>query len=63
MTIKEISKRGRPELPDSEKRSVITQFRCTPDERERLEQAAKTQGKRLSDWLRDQVVIAAKRTA
>ena len=63
MTIKGSAKRGRPELSDSDKRSVITQFRCTPDERERMEKAADAKGIRLSDWLRDQAIRAAKRTA
>jgi len=62
MTTKKTSKRGRPELEDGEKRSVIVQFRVTPEERESLEKAADTQDKRLSDWLRDQAVRAAKRT-
>lgn len=63
MTTKKVIKRGRPELEDSEKRSVIVQFRVTPEEREQLEKAADTTDKRLSDWLRDQAVRAAKRTA
>jgi len=63
MTNKNSSKRGRPELPDNEKRSVIAQFRCTPDERNRMEKAAEIHGKRISDWLRDQAVRASKRIA
>ena len=59
MTNKKTPKRGRPELPDSEKRSVIAQFRCTPEERKRMEKAAKSGGMRLSDWLRDQAIHAA----
>ena len=46
-------KRGRPTLPSPEKRSVITQFRCTQTEREKLEKAAEKAGKKLSDWLRE----------
>ena len=63
MTKTKVSKVGRPELEDSEKRSVIVQFRVTAEEKEQLENAASTQEKRLSDWLRDQAVRAAKRTA
>lgn len=61
MTNKLGSKRGRPELSDSERRSVVTQFRCTPEERERMERAAKSRGKRLSDWLRELAIRGAKR--
>lgn len=50
--------RGRPELKASEKRSEITQFRVTPAERKKLENAASKEGKKLSDWLRD-VALAA----
>ena len=55
------SKRGRPELSDGERRSVVTQFRCTPEDRERMERAAKSRGKRLSDWLRELAIRGAKR--
>lgn len=55
-------KRGRPELTNSEKRSVITQFRCTPDERKLMESAAETNGQGLSDWLREQALQAAQYT-
>lgn len=52
------AKRGRPELDSSEKKSVIVQFRVTPTEGKKLEKAAKTGGKKLSDWLRDQALSA-----
>jgi hypothetical protein len=61
MTKKESLKRGRPELEDSEKRSLIIQFRCTSEEKQLMEKAAEHNGKRLSDWLRDQAVKTAKR--
>lgn len=60
MTNKKLSRRGRPELSDKEKRSVITQFRCTQKEREQLEHAAKINNMRLSDWIREKALIAAK---
>lgn len=62
MTTKEIYKRGCPELEESEKRSLIAQFRCTQDGG-RMHAAADKSGQMLSDWLRDQAVRAAKRAA
>jgi hypothetical protein len=56
MTIKKLSKRGRPELSEGQKKSVITQFRCTAEEKARFEQAALMAGKSLSDWLRERAV-------
>lgn len=61
MTTKNVLKRGSPELEDSEKRSVITQFHCTAEDRERMQQAAEKSGKGLSDWLIEVAVRAAKR--
>lgn len=46
-------KAGRPELPEKERRSVVTQFRCTAKERDKMEKAASQAGMKLSDWLRN----------
>jgi uncharacterized protein (DUF1778 family) len=62
MTNKNTLKRGRPEMSEEEKRSVITQFRCTSEERELLEKAAEISGKKVSDWLREQAIRAARRS-
>jgi hypothetical protein len=57
-TKKSDSKRGRPELESSERKSVVVQFRVTPDESRKLEHAAESGGKRLSDWLRERTLAA-----
>lgn len=48
--------RGRPELPDNERRSVVVQFRCTEKEKEKLVRAAKRANEKLSDWLRGRAI-------
>jgi len=48
--------RGRPELAASDRRNIVTQFRCTKEERAKLEQAAKRDGKNLSDWMRENLL-------
>lgn len=45
--------RGRPEKSASDRKSEITQFRVTPAERTKLENAADQRGMKLSDWLRE----------
>ncbi len=50
---------GLPELAESDKRSVITKFRCTQEEREFFKKLADISGKYNSDWLTDQVVGSA----
>ncbi len=59
MTNKGTSKRGRPELSDSKKRSELAQFRCTPEEKKMLEKAATKAGKSLSDWMRERALESA----
>lgn len=51
---------GRPRKPDAERLAELIAFRCTTEERERIEEAARRAGKSLADWLRDQAVKAAK---
>ncbi|HYJ88083.1 MAG TPA: toxin-antitoxin system HicB family antitoxin [Pyrinomonadaceae bacterium] len=50
---------GRPPLPKGEARGIMTQFRLQPDEKKRLEAAAKKQGLTLSDWIRQTLKAAA----
>jgi uncharacterized protein (DUF1778 family) len=58
MTKRKVNVGGRPRLEKTEKKSVITQFRLTPAERKKVENAAKTEGKKLSDWLRGRALSA-----
>jgi uncharacterized protein (DUF1778 family) len=53
--------RGRPELPESERKVGIVACRVDADERAQLDQAADKAGQRLSDWMRDKLLSAAKR--
>ena len=56
------SKGGRPELDEAEKRAEIIQFRMTAEERALCERAAERAGiKKLSAWIRDRLLRAAKR--
>ncbi len=60
MTIKKKpAKMGRPEMGASERKNVVAQFRVTPAERKRLDSAAKKDGKKLSDWLRERALAEA----
>ncbi len=45
-------KTGRPILQESQKKAKITGLRLRREEREMLENAAGTQKKKLSDWMR-----------
>lgn len=54
---KEIKRpRGRPEVPYEERRSVLMQFRVTPDEAKRIEDESQKRGLKRSDWLRARVI-------
>jgi hypothetical protein len=53
-------KRGRPSKPDAERLAELIAFRCTKEERERIEQAAKQAGQSVAVWLRDRTLRAAK---
>lgn len=44
--------RGRPEKPDSERRSVLMQFRVTEAEAAAIKQSANKKNLSVSDWLR-----------
>jgi uncharacterized protein (DUF1778 family) len=53
--------RGRPELPESERKAGIVACRVDADERDQLDRAAGKAGVRLSDWMRERLLSAAKR--
>jgi len=53
-------KLGRPPLLKAQKKGKITGVRLREDERALVEQAAQNNGKRLSDWMRNVLVNAAK---
>lgn len=52
------AKRGRPELPDSEKRKPAFLLKLTDAEHELIKQAA---GPKVSTWARETLLRAAKR--
>jgi len=52
---------GRPEIPAEERKAVIVACRVDADERAQLDQAAEKAGIRLSDWMRERLLSAAKR--
>ncbi len=53
--------RGRPEIPEEDRKASIVACRVDADERAQLDQAADKAGTRLSDWMRDRLLSAAKR--
>jgi uncharacterized protein (DUF1778 family) len=53
--------RGRPEIPEEDRKASIVACRVDADERDQLDQAAGNAGVRLSDWMRDRLLSAAKR--
>lgn len=54
-------KHGRPKLPKSSRRSKLTTFRMSAEERSIIERAAKKNGERLSDWIRVELWAAAEK--
>lgn len=44
--------RGRPEVPDKERRSVLMQFRVTEADAKRIKKKAANADLSVSDWLR-----------
>ena len=52
---------GRPPKPKAEQASEITAIRLTKDEREACERAAANAELKLSAWMRDRLLRAAKR--
>lgn len=57
----EKSKGGRPTLKPTERLAEIIQFRMTADERALCERAAERDGEKLSAWIRERLLRAAKR--
>jgi uncharacterized protein (DUF1778 family) len=53
--------RGRPEIPEAERKATIVACRVDADERAQLDRAANKAGLRLSDWMRHRLKAAAKR--
>jgi|GEM_PF-3134410 len=45
--------RGRPELLEKARRSMVVQFRCTEAEKRKLDRLAKQSGHKLSDFIRE----------
>jgi uncharacterized protein (DUF1778 family) len=52
---------GRPKLSSSQKKAEIAGVRLKPDERSLMEEAASQQNERLSEWMRKNLLSAAKR--
>jgi len=48
--------RGRPEVSEKERRSVLLQFRVTEEDAKRIKQKADETGASVSDWLRLRVI-------
>ena len=53
--------RGRPEIPEGDRKASIVACRVDADERAQLDQAAERADQRLSDWMRDRLLASAKR--
>jgi hypothetical protein len=52
---------GRPPKPQAEQQTEIVAVRMTPDERAQCEQAAMNAELKLSAWMRERLLKAAKR--
>ena len=52
---------GRPPKPKAERGTEIVAVRMTQDERAQCEQAAEQSSLKLSDWIRQKLLRAAKR--
>ena len=52
---------GRPKLADDERKDSTIRFRAAAEERELFEAAARAQGVKLSEWMRDILLSRAKR--
>lgn len=61
-TFRDMAKKaiGRPHLPKGTAKDVIVQTRVSEAERELLQQAADASGQKLSRWMRDRLLDAAK---
>ena len=49
---------GRPILPKGEAKAKIMPVRLNPDDRKRIEKAAKTKGQTVSQWVRSTLMAA-----
>jgi len=54
--------RGRPPLPDGERKGFMLRIRMADDEHALLDQAAKGQGQETSTWARSVLVAKAKKS-
>ena len=54
-------RRGRPELPKHQRKSVMLCARVEAGSYRRCVQAARAVGVPLTDWIRDRLYVAAKR--
>ena len=57
-----MTKMGRPPLPTEERKAHMLRIRMTDDDREQINQAAETEGESASEWARQILLKAAKRT-
>ena len=56
--MKKKAKRGRPPIPEGERRSVVLTARFTPDEVRSVEQTAKNVGQDKTVWIRNTVLAS-----
>ena len=63
LTIEKGGGRGRPLMPESERRSVWLRLRCTRATYARYVAAAKAEGVKLSPWVRSILAAACDETA
>ena len=61
MAAKKASRRGRPPLPQDQRRTTTVLVRMTASERSNLERAAARSGQTLSEWIREALNRAATR--
>lgn len=54
--------RGRPVLPDRERKKNYVSFMLTDQEKRAVEKAAKREGKARSAWIRDLILAALKKS-
>jgi uncharacterized protein (DUF1778 family) len=55
------TKRGRPPLPDGERKGYMLRIRMAKEERALLDEAAGKQGQEMSTWSRTVLVAKAKK--
>lgn len=59
MAHKQKNKVGRPKLPESKAKSFMLRARVSKGELETVENAAQTDGKDVSEWIREKLMVAA----